>query len=191
MNSSPSQNENNPDAKLALPAGTILGDYRILNTLGQGGFGITYLAELGMGIDKDETMAANLYYDAAQAGYVPAQRNLGKCYQHAKGVPQNLTEAVFWYRKAAAEGHYEAMNDLAICCANGLGCPVNHTEAVHWWQQAAAQGNTLSQYNLGICYEFGQGVSPNRAEAVKWYREAARAGYPDAQSALTRLKESW
>ena len=148
-------------------------------------------AELGMGIDKDETMAANLYYDAAQAGYAPAQRNLGKCYQHAKGVPQNLTEAVFWYRKAAAEGHYEAMNDLAICCANGLGCPVNHTEAVHWWQQAAAQGNTLSQYNLGICYEFGQGVSPNRAEAVKWYREAARAGYPDAKSALTRLKESW
>ena len=39
-------NKGAAESLLALPAGVELGQYRILSTLGQGGFGITYLAEV-------------------------------------------------------------------------------------------------------------------------------------------------
>ena len=35
----------NTDHALALPAGSMIAEYRIISILGQGGFGITYLAE--------------------------------------------------------------------------------------------------------------------------------------------------
>ena len=44
---------------LALPAGVELGQYRIIHTLGQGGFGITYLAEI-IGSDEQVVIKENL-----------------------------------------------------------------------------------------------------------------------------------
>jgi len=50
---------------------------------------------------------------AAEAGYVPAQAELGMMYANGKGVQQNYVEAGKWWSKAAAGGHVLAAANAA------------------------------------------------------------------------------
>lgn len=45
---------------------------------------------------------------AAESGDADAQNELGCCYQHGYGVPQNRMTALYWFEKAANHGHEEA-----------------------------------------------------------------------------------
>ena len=117
----------------------------------------------------------------AEQGDAKAQNNLGVCYEHGNGVPQDLGEAVKWYRKAAEQNDATAQNNLGICYANGLGVVKDEAEAVKWCRKAADQNLADAQYNLGICYAKGLGVVKDEVEAVKWYRKAAEQNYATAQ----------
>jgi len=48
----------------------------------------------------------------AAEGYMPAQFNLGFCYENGAGVPQDDSKAIEWYGKAAEQGDGEAVKKL-------------------------------------------------------------------------------
>ena len=52
-------------------------------------------------------------YQAAEAGHMEAQYDLGECYEMGdEPFTQSDTEAVKWYTKAAENGHIKAQRDL-------------------------------------------------------------------------------
>ena len=60
----------------------------------------------GMILDKD--WAIQLFVDAANAGYAPAQCTLAKCYEKGDGVPKDMEEAKKWYGLASEKDFAEA-----------------------------------------------------------------------------------
>ena len=66
----------------------------------------------GLGVEKDDHRAAELYYRAAELGYAPAANALGQCYSFAVGVRLDAVRAVGCYRRAAeADGKHPHRRD--------------------------------------------------------------------------------
>lgn len=70
---------------------------------------------LGLGVERDQLLAARWYLKAALKGYVPAQINLGQMFWNGQGVPTRVVKAFGWYHLARnagnerAEGHISYM----------------------------------------------------------------------------------
>ena len=60
----------------------------------------------------DEDKAVQLFYQAAQMGYAPAQYNLANCYIFGRGVSQDLEKAEPWLIKASELGFVDALSCL-------------------------------------------------------------------------------
>lgn len=58
--------------------------------------------EIGEGVPKDPSLAAQWYRKAAEQGYADAQYNLGIMYSEGDGVPKDTDEAQKWFSAAAA-----------------------------------------------------------------------------------------
>lgn len=76
------------------------------NRIAQYQVGVMY--ERGMGIEKDETKAAEWYEKAAVQGYVDAQYNIAIMYASGRGVERNEPIAMMWLALAAKQGDKEA-----------------------------------------------------------------------------------
>lgn len=68
--------------------------------------GVIY--ERGIGVDVNQTHAAQWYRKSAQQGYVDAQYNVALMYIGGRGVEQNMTEGMMWLASAAKGGDKEA-----------------------------------------------------------------------------------
>ena len=66
----------------------------------------------GMGVIKDEAMAANLISMAAKQGHPEAQAYLGDMYWNGQGVEKDKDKAVHWLGLAAKQGHRAAADKL-------------------------------------------------------------------------------
>jgi len=130
---------------------------------------------------KEYEKAFSLYKKAAEAGYAPAQNDIGYMYMSGEGVEENDVEAVKWYLKAVEQGLAEAQTNLGYMYDYGKGVEENDVEAVKWYRIAAERGNTAAQNNLGYSYQHGEGAREDDVEAVKWYRIAAEEGNASAQ----------
>ena len=64
--------------------------------------------ERGLGVPKNEVLAAKWFSKAAEGGNSSAQYELGDCYRLSKGVGTDLSKAYFWYNLAAASGNDDA-----------------------------------------------------------------------------------
>jgi TPR repeat protein len=125
---------------------------------------------------SDFAKAINQYQRAADAGYAPAQHNLGALYQNGQGVPKDYAHAVAWQRKAADQSYAPAQAAIGVRHLTGQGVPKDEALAVAWLRKAAMQGLASAQTLLGSAYQNGQGVVQNVAQAVVWYRKAAEHG---------------
>src|SRR6266511_5403989 len=61
--------------------------------------------EYGIGIQKDEIKAFELYKVAAKQGHNFAQNSLGLLYENGKGIEKDLEKAFYWYNKSAENGN--------------------------------------------------------------------------------------
>jgi TPR repeat protein len=68
--------------------------------------GVIY--ERGIGMEQNQTQAAQWYEKAANQGYVDAQYNLSLMYASGRGVKKNDAQAMMWLSLAAKQGDKEA-----------------------------------------------------------------------------------
>ena len=68
---------------------------------------------------------AEWFRRAAEAGFAPAQFQLGVLYCVGRGVEKNLEDAVRWYELAAAQKHDMAMYNLGVMLLQGMGVEAN------------------------------------------------------------------
>ena len=121
--------------------------------------------EKGKGVDKNLTLALELYQKAAEMGLDSAQNKLGDCYDDGVGVFQDKEKAFYWYHKAAEQGHALAQANLSSCYSLGKGVAIDEKMALEWCQKAAAQGNTKGMMQLAVCYYTGSAVPQDYQKA--------------------------
>jgi TPR repeat protein len=126
--------------------------------------------------DKQWTAALLACTREANAGNLPAQRNLGTIYDQGFGVTRDPAQAAFWFRKAAEAGNRDASFQLATMYENGRGVPQDSRQALDWYRKAALLGDADSQVKLGRAYMDGTMVEKNEGEASAWFQRAADQG---------------
>lgn len=94
----------------------------------------------GVGIEKDERRAAELYLSASIKGFAKAQYNLGKVYRDGAGMAKDDGLSMFWFAEAAERGHARAQDRMGERCLTGRGLAKDEVEALKWSILASRQG---------------------------------------------------
>ena len=81
---------------------------------------------------------------AAEAGYLPAQNELGRIYRTGDGADQDLERMMFWYERAASQGDVGAQLFVADGYAYGFGVKMDRVEAYKWYEIAIRYWGTLA-----------------------------------------------
>jgi TPR repeat protein len=123
--------------------------------------------------------------EASEGNNLHALYEFGQCYEHGKGVDENIQEELKWFTLAANQGHavarykrghyYEYTDDDE---------EIDMSKALTLYKLAAMQGHVTAQFAVGDCYEHGRGVSADMHEGVKWFRLAAEQGHAVSQCTL-------
>lgn len=141
----------------------------------------------GLGVPKDERIAAQWFERAARAGESGAQLNLARMLKTGRGVAPDMQRAVQMYRAAAARGVQAAMVELGEILSSGGSVATDYREALRLFNEAAAAGNASAEFNLGLMHGQGLGTPPDPEVSMKWYERAAARGDPNAQFNLATL----
>jgi localization factor PodJL len=141
-------------------------------------------------VDNGDASGVASLRTAANLGYAPAQRRLGKLLEDGgAGVAKDPAEGRRWTLRAAGNGDVRAMHNLALDYYQGVGGTQSPAIAAQYFQRAAELGLRDSQYNLARFMEAGIGVQQDLPGAYRWYLIAARAGDAEAQTRATALKD--
>jgi TPR repeat protein len=128
----------------------------------------------------NQAAATKPFFEAAQAGYAPAQLQIGWQYEKGIGVPQSYIEAARWYRAAAEQGQSTAMSNLGSLYELGEGVPEDWVTSARWRERSAKMGNMYGEASLGRAYQFGIGVPQSRELAIEWDQRATAHGNRDS-----------
>jgi TPR repeat protein len=131
--------------------------------------------------------AAEHLREAAEAGDVAAQEQLGLAHYDGEGAAADSELAFFWTARAAAQGSASAQNRLGEMYENGRGVERDYEQARVWYLKAAEQDYAPALFNLGRLYEEGLGVRESLGEAAAWYRQAAELDHAPALHRLGRM----
>lgn len=135
----------------------------------------------GLGVRKDEAVAAQWYARGAELGDIEAAFALGLQLAEGRGVKKDFAAAARMFEMAAAKGHAYANYNLGLLFLNGNGKPENPRRGALHVQYAAEQGLVAAQYDLAVLYQTGHGVEPDAYQASRWMRRAAEQGLVEAE----------
>jgi TPR repeat protein len=125
------------------------------------------------GVRQDDAEAARWLRQAADAGNLYAQNELGDFYRLGRGVPRDYAQAMRLYRLSADKGFVPAQFNVGLMYAEGLGGAVDYGQARPWLEKAKAGGNAAAIAELAkIDYACGtqaqgRGVVPVRPVGSK------------------------
>ena len=121
--------------------------------------------------------ALRIWRPMAEAGYAPAENNLGMMYALGQDLPRDDARAMKWYSRAADQGFAVAQFNLCGLYAEGQGVARDYAKSADWCRKAAAQGYGAAQDQLGSLYAAGHGVERDPVKALMWY-DLAVAHFP-------------
>ncbi|WP_072395669.1 PDZ domain-containing protein [Hyphomicrobium sp. CS1GBMeth3] len=130
-------------------------------------------AKDGIGMRKDEALAAQWFRKGADGGQDAAMTNLGSLYETGRGVKRDYGEAARWYRAAVGKGQVSAMHRLALMYETGRGVKKDDQEAVKLLRQASNKGLSEATSWLADKYEQGRGIAKDETEAFRLNQRAA------------------
>ena len=135
----------------------------------------------GLGVPKDEAVAARWYARGAELGDIEAAFALGLQLAEGRGVEKDRAAAAQMFEQAAIKGHAYANYNLGLLFLNGDGKPENPRRGAMHIEYAAEQGVVAAQYDLAVLYQTGHGVDANALEAARWMRRAAEQRLVEAE----------
>ncbi|OXG23765.1 enzyme activator [Cryptococcus neoformans Ze90-1] len=141
-------------------------------------------------LPHDPNMARELFTQAAQLNYPPAQFKLGQCHEFGHlGCPIDPRRSIAWYTRAAEKGDSEAELALSGWYLTGSEGVLKQsdTEAYLWGRKAANKGLAKAEYAVGYYTEIGIGVKQDMDLAKRWYMRAAAQQHKRAMQRLTEL----
>jgi hypothetical protein len=142
------------------------------NVKAQYGLGLRYLS--GSGVEPDAAAALSWLEKAGGAGYVEAQRDLGKLLRSGdQGIKKDVAAAAAWCRKASEQDDTAAQVLLGGMYENGDGVGKDIEQAVSWYRKAASKGSSEAAYRLGEIFSEGGGATQDFPAAIEWFRKAA------------------
>ena len=112
----------------------------------------------GIGIiksyDSRRDKAAQLFRQAANLGFAPAQYMFGKCYRYGCGtVSKDITFARDWYLKSAYQEYALAQYDVGCLYRDGVGVSKDCTIAEEWFLKSASQGYRVAEDIVGDSHD--------------------------------------
>ena len=126
--------------------------------------------------------------EAAEAGQVHAQYELGKIYRDGRSVEKDALLAAAWLTRAAEQDSDAAAYALGVLLlTGGEGLAKDVSATVSWLRRSAEGGNQYAQYRLGRLLLQGEEVPREVEEAVRWLTASAERGNQYAQYALGKL----
>ncbi|MDX2289899.1 MAG: tetratricopeptide repeat protein [Hyphomicrobiaceae bacterium] len=135
----------------------------------------------GLGVKKDEALAAKWYTRGAELGDVNAMFAIGLLLAEGRGVDKNAESAAAMFEQAALTGHPQANYNLGLMFLNGKGKPENPRRAFQHIEYAARQGVAPAQYDVSAFYQQGVGTDADAWEAARWMKAAAEQGMAVAE----------
>lgn len=126
--------------------------------------------------------------EAAEAGQVHAQYELGKIYRDGRSVEKDALLAAAWLTRAAEQDSDAAAYALGVLLlTGGEELAKDVPAAVSWLRRSAEGGNQYAQYQLSRLLLQGEEVPREIEEAVRWLTVSAEQGNQYAQYALGKL----
>jgi TPR repeat protein len=145
----------------------------------------------GDGAPLDDTRAAPLLRQAAEAGRPRAQNAYGVLLSLGRGgLARDPAAGTAWYRKAAAQGFPQGQSNLCHSYLFGEGVERNEAEAFRLCTLAAAQDRASALDLLGWMYQNGLGTGKDLSRAFQHYERAARLGLANGQNNLGIMYEN-
>ena len=135
----------------------------------------------GLGVPKNEALAAQWYKRAAELNDVDGMFAYGVILAEGRGVEKNRDGAAEMFERAARTGHAAANYNLGLLFLKGDGKPENPYRAAQHIRYAAEQGIAAAQYDMATLYQNGTGVPYDAVETSHWLRAAAEQGMAVAQ----------
>ena len=125
--------------------------------------------------------------EAAAAGDMRAQFEIGAIFSEGRAIGQDFLEAAKWYERAAAQGFAPAQYRLGNLYEAGQGVEKDLDMARLWYQRSAEGGNRMAMHNLAALHAGGELGSQDFETAAEWFTKAATHGMTDSQFNLGML----
>lgn len=137
---------------------------------------IAFLYMSGMGVEKDEAKAQEMFQTVINQGCVEGYLGNG-FFAEAKG---DYAAALEDFNKVL-EGTEQlyiriAMNEIGFIYDMGEGVEQDYSKAMEWYEKAADLGHYVAMQNIGDMFFKGKGVEKNYAKAFEWYEKSAELG---------------
>lgn len=126
---------------------------------------------------------------SARLGNSDAMYFLGELYFQGIGVDADLEKAGEYFKHACESGNRKAMSIYAKMLFLGDGTEQNYDESASYFYTLSGEDSEAS-YILGVMSNLGMGVPRSADRARKYIDQAVEAGYEDAQSYRSKIKDT-
>lgn len=94
---------------------------------------------------SDPGTAFECYAASAAMGYLPAHRDVARCFELGIGTKKNRKKAYLWYNLAVECGDTDSLYDLGRCFARGIGTAFDFDRAVEILTRARRYGSSAAE----------------------------------------------
>jgi TPR repeat protein len=130
----------------------------------------------GIGLPKNEALAAQLFQEAASRGDGAGASYLGDLYYFGMGMEQDKATAEKWYRTGAKMNDPMAAYNLGTLFSMKADHPHDLRKAVSFLRQSAAGGYVPAMHSLGLLLVNHSELAKSQEEALSMLEAAANAG---------------
>lgn len=158
------------------------------NGITDAGYALATMYYNGVCTDKNLDQARELATQAAQEGYILAERMLGRAYwgrEWEKLYPRDMKKAVLWLSKAGNAGDRQSAANLAYIYREGIGVKKNEKKSFSWLKKSVfaryTEAKGIGFSSLAEYYEKGIGTKKDLVKAYKYYDLSGTAGVEGKQ----------
>ncbi|MCK0746827.1 tetratricopeptide repeat protein [Chromohalobacter nigrandesensis] len=160
------------------------------------GYSLATMYYNGVCTDKDIDKARELATQAAQEGYILAQRMLGLAYVGEKWeelYPYDVEKGIYWLSKAGNAGDGRSSGQMAYMYRKGEGVSRDDKKSFLWLKKSVfnkyEKGINIGFHILAERYEKGMGTEKDLVKAYKYYDLSGTAGAEGKQRVAKKMTQ--